>query len=432
MKISINRNEGLLILFSIYCFICFQFTEIKIYNIKLSELLSLSILPFIYYKFSSINKFLFYFLIFFTLLLISTFLINFNQDFYLDPEFLTFLKRPYLISISRYIEYLACFSFATVTYKAVNYFISNGYDKNEILTKVIKVNAIFSVFLIFLYLLYFFNVLAYNQGTIVYNAAPYLPYPILRLKGFYFEGGPFGLFYAFLFCITTFINKKSLYFKIIFIIIILLAKSKAGIIAVIGWVFYRMYIKFRSNYFTKFVVFLILVPLFVLTATKVANNYIETYQQTAQLLKDRPNDTNFIMGRTAALYIVPNMVKHNPLFGIGLGNYSLVRNDPRYLGILPVVTDWDLPGLGGVVSLLIENGFLGLIGFLYLIFLIYKKYSSNSLISQKCIILFLIICCFGVQLYFLYIWFLIGLAVTNNDTSNEDLNERTLSTNFDY
>jgi hypothetical protein len=34
------------------------------------------------------------------------------------------------------------------------------------------------------------------------------------------------------------------------------------------------------------------------------------------------------------------------LLGIGIGNYSLMRNDPDYLKGLPSVNDWDLPGLG--------------------------------------------------------------------------------------
>ena len=52
------------------------------------------------------------------------------------------------------------------------------------------------------------------------------------------------------------------------------------------------------------------------------------------------------MGRLAAFVIVPQMIAAHPLVGIGVGNYSLMRNDPDYLQGLPAVDDWDLAGMG--------------------------------------------------------------------------------------
>ena len=52
------------------------------------------------------------------------------------------------------------------------------------------------------------------------------------------------------------------------------------------------------------------------------------------------------MGRIVAAFIVPRMIAAHPMLGIGIGNYSLMRNDPDYLRGLPFVDDWDLPGLG--------------------------------------------------------------------------------------
>ncbi|QNF34991.1 O-antigen ligase family protein [Adhaeribacter swui] len=419
--LTIQKSEGLLLLFSIYCFLCFQITELKVANIKFNELISLLVLPYFLIKAKSINRYLLYFLTYFAILLLLTFIKNLTQEFYLDYKSLSILRWPYFISLSRFIEYLSCFTFALITYKSYNYFKAKGYTKKYITEKLLWVNAYFSLILIVFYILYYLGILSYHNATIIYDAAPYLPEPILRLRAYFIEGGPLGLFYAFLFCITSIVNKRAYFLKSVFILVIILAKSKAGIIAVVGWLFYIIYLKFRSKSITKYIIFLIIVPVFLATAVKVADNYVETYQQTAVLLKDRADDNNFVMGRTAAFYIVPNMIYYNPVFGIGLGNYSLVRNDPRYLDILPPVNDWDLPGLGGLITLLVENGIIGLSLFLAIVFLIHRKYAKYSLLADRSIVLFLLICCLGVQLYFLYIWFLIGFAITSPDDLSQNL-----------
>jgi len=412
VKLVINKPTFILYLFSFYCFICFQLTEIKINSVKINEIISLLLVPVIIYQLKVINKHLFYFLLFFLFILLVTIIKNLTQTFYLDTSALTILRKPYLISISRFFEFLACFAFAVIVWKTFVYLISKGLTKDRIVNAILSLNFYFSLLLIIAYLLYYFRILNYFNAQILYDTTAYLPEPTLRLKGYYIEGGPFGLFYAFLFCLSSTVNKRKYFQKAIFLVMIFLALSKAGMIAVVGWFFYRLFVKFRNNILTKYIIFLLIIPAFILIAFKIADNYSASYNGIKEIITENPADYNAVMGRLAAFFIAPNMIIHNPFLGIGLGNYPLVRNDPRYLGVIPEVPEWDLPGLGGLVTLLIENGIISFLIFLLILYIIYKKYSKKSPMSKDSILLFIIICSLGVQLYFLYIWFLIGLAVT--------------------
>src|SRR5207248_6892536 len=93
---------------------------------------------------------------------------------------------------------------------------------------------------------------------------------------------------------------------------------------------------------------LALMGIFLLRAR--INSYTRLYSNFAEALVVRPEDPNLVMGRISGTLIVPRMIGVHPVLGIGLGNYSLMRNDPDYLQGLPSVEKWDLPGLGLVGS----------------------------------------------------------------------------------
>jgi O-antigen ligase len=75
-------------------------------------------------------------------------------------------------------------------------------------------------------------------------------------------------------------------------------------------------------------------------------NYVSDYSGFEDALTERGDDPSLIMGRIVGAILVPRMIAEHPVSGIGIGNYSLMRNDPFYLQGLPAVTEWDLPGLG--------------------------------------------------------------------------------------
>ena len=70
---------------------------------------------------------------------------------------------------------------------------------------------------------------------------------------------------------------------------------------------------------------------------------------------------------SSVIYLVPRMIIMNPIFGIGIGNYSLVRNDPKYLKGLPVYYQWDQHSLG-LIGYLPEFGIPLFLLFIYLLF----------------------------------------------------------------
>jgi hypothetical protein len=126
----------------------------------------------------------------------------------------------------------------------------------------------------------------------------------------------------------------------------------------------------------------------------------------------RPDDINLIMGRIAAALIIPRMIEAHPVLGIGIGNYSLMRNDPDYLDGLPAVQDWDLPGLG-LISVAAELGIP-----LALLFIWLLSRPARMAWRARCPAIVLATAGFqpaayalGVNLNFFYPWLISGFAL---------------------
>jgi len=407
----LKKDKILLVVLSLVVTCCFQLTDVKILSIKIAEFFMLAIFPFMISR--KLNKFIIYFFGFFTIYLLTTFALNLNQVFYLPLEDLYLLKRPYLISLSRYLELIACISFALFVYKIFKYFVDEkGYSLAELLKHVLFINLLFSLFFILVFLYYKINHFTLNVNSfIVHNPADTYDSSYYRLRGFYFEGGPLGLFYAFLFILTTLLPGKNWIYKTVFFLIIILASSKAGMLMVIFWLLFSFIVRYRIPSLVKTLLIPVLAIIFFVSFTFIAANYIELLDSIESTVKDRPDDYALVMGRVAGIFIVPNMVLSNPLLGVGLGNYPLVRNNPDYLGIFPYVTLWDEHGLGGLVSLLVEGGIIFSFLFLVIIYFIYKELSVKQFNLKSLILLLIIPSLLGVQLHFMYIWFAVGLIL---------------------
>ncbi|MBX0331701.1 O-antigen ligase family protein [Pontibacter sp. HSC-14F20] len=399
-------------LFLLYCIISFHFTDLKLAGIKLNEFVALLTIPFLLYTIRHVNKYLLYFLALFVGFLLVTFASNTGTQFYTDINGLTLLKGPYLISIARFVELMACLAFALIVYKAVRYYQNQGLSINYILRKVLTINLYVSLVFLLIFLLVQSGVLPLPESTIIYDTTPYASNdPTPRLRGYYVEGGPLGLFYSSLYMLTFFVSGRKWVYRLVFLLVIIAAQSKAGMAGILAWHFYLFYRQFRHASWFRYVILAMLIPVFYFVFTLLISNYLVSIENFEALVEERKGDYNFVMGRIAALFITPNMVMENPLFGIGLGNYALVRNDPAYLGILPPVPEWDAPGLGVFVTILVENGLIGFMAFLALLYAIYKNYAPDSIIASRALKVFILICLLGVQLHFLYIWFFIGLAL---------------------
>lgn len=176
-----------------------------------------------------------------------------------------------------------------------------------------------------------------------------------RVRGLFNEGGPFGMFLvsvamALLLRGHLFSPKQPMLHKASLAILLaglFASGSKAGLLAAVALC---LVAAAASGSRVRRIALaggcaLILIVSAALFQGKLFG-YFYAYLNFDEALAYRPDDPSLIMGRIAAAIVVPRMAEAHPLLGIGVGNYSLMRNDPDYLEGLPPVDDWDLPGMG--------------------------------------------------------------------------------------
>lgn len=406
MKIKVRHLTMILIV----CLItfCVQTADIKIGFVKISELILLLSAPFLFKR--NINKFLFYFLLFFTLETVLGLITTSTLHF--DILGASSFKAPYRITIARYFELVSCLILCLITFRL---FQRHKEKAKLIIDYLVQWNIIITIFFAGIYILVLTGMLPLNKSIIVYED--------YRLRGFYNEGGPYGLMLSFIFMLTFFQTKsrtRTLTQLFLFIIIVFCARSKAGALLIVVWIgmlnFQYLKMKFKVLAAPLLVVFLIgFYYLFI----NISSMYITELNRVKQSVIERPDDPYLILGRVSGTYIVPNMVKENPVFGIGLGNYPLLRNNAEYRAFFPKPTKElmtiDAHGFGGLVDILVEMGIFGLLLFTIIVFNLYNELRNRNK-GYLFLTGFLLLFSFGVQLYFLYPWAFLGiiLAYQNN------------------
>lgn len=387
---------------------CIQTPDVKVGFVKISEVLLLLITPFLLKK--SVNKFIFYFFVFFTIEAILGLIITSTHHFdILGPSK---FKAPYVITIGRYFELISCISLCIITFRL---FKTNTDQSKKIIDYLVDWNVLITAFFFLIYIFVKIGLLPIHNSIVIYDSN--------RLRGLYNEGGPFGLMLSFIFMLSFFqdnTNKRLLKQLFLFIIIAFFARSKAGILFVVIWIalfnFEILKNKLRAFIFPIMLVFL---TGFYFLFMNISAMYVTELNRVKQSVKERPEDINLILGRVSGVYIVPNMIEENPIFGIGLGNYPLLRNNAEYRTFFPKppkeVIDIDAHGFGGIIDIIVE---MGLLGFFFFMFIVYGVYYEIRSINKGIVLVlgFLLIYCFGVQIYFLYPWVLLAviLAYRNN------------------
>lgn len=374
------------------CALGSQLTDVSIGPLKVWEFLAIIVIIF---SLRTINKRFMVFFTFFTILLILSILASFFSEAKYDNY--GGLKQKYIISIVRYIELMLCGLVAMTILAASKRY---GSDPKNLISKFLKYNFFITVLIIFIYCIDF----VFKTNFVSYGLSH-------RLRGFYVEGGPFGLFISTLLFLEM-ITKKRKIFLFVFFIALVLAQSKAAIAAMGLFTivitmhksrFLRSFLMPRNIIrFSFFIVTSVAVSSFV--TYNVAKDYIDDINNSSYLIERKGQDKSFVMGRIAAYNIGPKIFIDNPVIGVGLGAYSLVRNDPLYSGNFPSVDDWDLTGLGGLFNLIVENGIIGFLGFIFVTF----KFFRFDVMGFSFIILFLTPFVFGAQLYMIYPWIYLG------------------------
>lgn len=397
LRISKNNNfENKMLLLNFLLVVSIQTTDLAIFSVKLGEIYFILFTVYFFISKSRVEKVAIYLALFFSVIALIAFIININTEFYLPTSEHSILKQPFFISITRLVEIISCIGLVIYIVEIEKKYTARNKEFKNFLDTFFYLNAMFAVFHIISYLLHINGLI---DSVTVYGEEN-------RLRGFFVEGGPFGLFYAFLFSIGYFlkINKKIL---LIYLIIIILAQSKAGISFILFiFLFNFLYFKIKSLYL-KFIGMILILAISFAGIIYIGDNYVQDIKNIEIMLQSRSDDTNLIQGRIAATFIGSEMIKVNPLFGIGFGNYPLVRNDPIYLGIFPPVAGWDLTGLG-IFTMIVESGIVGFIVFSLLIFSMLRKVTY---IGKTLILIFYFTLFFGVQIYFLYPWVALAIAL---------------------
>jgi len=243
--------------------------------------------------------------------------------------------------------------------------------------------------------------------------------PTHRIRGFFVEGGPFGVYLVGVILICMFRRHvlhrgdPRVYWAqmVLFVGTLFGAQSKAGILLAIIIALYYMVLTKRLRYV------LAIAPLFLALAvfvhlTSQLRSYAEDYLNFSKLAQEHPNDPALIEGRVMAAILVPIMVAHHPIAGIGIGNYSLQRNNPEYLGPLPAAPSWDLPGLG----LLGDSAEFGIPLLVYLCWLLWRPVSIAHRVRAPPLVTLtaayqIFAHLLGVQVTFAYPWIVSAIAL---------------------
>jgi O-antigen ligase len=243
-----------------------------------------------------------------------------------------------------------------------------------------------------------------------------------RVRGFFNEGGPYGMFLVGAsLAVLLRAHLKSYVYRFhvpatlaLFGVALLLSGSKAGLLAAAGLA--ALGVLFAGNRRQKLVLIaatvLSLAILSLFERQLVA--YWFLYQDIEEIAVYHPDDPNYVMGRVTGALIVPRMIAAHPILGIGLGNYSLMRNDPEYLQGLPAVDEWDLTGMG-LIGAMAELGIplaLCLFAILLRPLRMARKRKAASVAAVAAAfqpVSFLL----GVNLNFFYPWLITALALAS-------------------
>lgn len=377
-----------IIVFAIQC------TDVKISIIKISEIFFLT---YAILKVRSIHKTTYFFFIYFSAFLLITFIHNIFLNF--DYTVATnFLKKPYWASIGRYLEVISCLTFIEYTRIVIK-----KYGLDYTIDKVLQANHYFLVFILVLYIA---ELLGFSVLNISYGNA--------RLRGFYVEGGPFGLMCA-AFTLLSIYRKRRKIEVITLLLCTICSQSKAGISCLCAYFAIMTILKIYAKKKYRKYLFLgciIITPLFIYIFLHIADMYISAVKDVDLLIRyvnANPDDYSATAGRIPATFILYEMFCKHPLIGIGLGNYPILRNIDDYRSFFPKIPLYDASGYGGFIDII--NQF-GLIGISIWIFFLIKLFRHST--DKTYIILFCLPLIFGVQFTFLYPWFMIAIHIQHN------------------
>ena len=262
-------------------------------------------------------------------------------DFYVGDD-LTPLRRPVVVSLARAIELMG--NVSMMLYLA-NLFRQDAYWLRFAMRVYFWVGVASGLYSVLSYPLDVAGIVSLG----VYSDSH-------RFRGFYNEGGPYGLYVVSLILVGIALYRKHWErgpkmigaFGLLTISLVM-SQSKAAYGAIL---FFSVMGIFLMGSLSRKLAMLLgagVIAVIIFQATGVARLIVLYRTQSAayeRASRMRRTDANFVYGRVAGGFIVPRMIAAHPLTGIGWGNYGILRNSPEYRGASQFVPLADEPGLG--------------------------------------------------------------------------------------
>jgi O-Antigen ligase len=342
-----------------------------------------------------------------------------QQDFFPYGQ-MTLLKRPLVMTISRIVELLV-----DVFYML---YLANLYRKDERLCRLgMKTyywfgiaSAVYSV------LSYPLNVMyGWNLGTY---------YEEHRMRGFYNEGGPYGVYLVSVLLVTAVMRRRGWLTRFqsglamgLFVICMVLSQSKSALLLlpVLGLINGYVLLPRRGQWAMIGVAAVVLAVLSFAGMGRVVELYQIASADYRMLSQIRSQDGNYVMGRVAGTVLAPRMIMAHPLTGVGWGNYGAVRDDPQYRQGTAFAIANDAPGLGPI-DYIVD---LGIPLWLFLMWAEFKPFRLLRRQGAGMLILNLALMqplanIFGAHLNLTYPWVVAGFAL---GLGYQKTNERSVS-----
>jgi hypothetical protein len=242
-----------------------------------------------------------------------------------------------------------------------------------------------------------------------------------RMRGFYNEGGPFGVYIVSLLLVAWALRRKhwlkrfNFAWGVVLLLVCLIqsqSKSALVLIFVLGLIDVFLLLRRRGRLILVGVSCLVMVvgaSFIFQRGVALVERATVSYQRYSNL---RPRDGNIVLGRVAGAVLAPRMIATHPFSGVGWGNYALVRNDPQYRQGTAFSWTNDAPGLGPI-DYIVD---LGIPLWLYLMWIEFRPF--QLLRRQKASLLILnlglvqpLSNVFGAHLNLTYPWIVVGFAL---------------------
>lgn len=334
-------------------------------------------------------------------------LVALRYDFYY-PSNITFLKYPVWITLSRIIE-------LAIDVGAMIYLIQlfRADVKNLIFTLRVYfwVGVAGAMYSILTFPLNYF----YEAQLGTYS-------DIHRMRGFFNEGGPFGVYMISEVLIGLVLYRQGwgsrgrIRLASVPIVIGLIGSQSKSAIFAAGLMVAMNALMVRQKGRRVIAVLALATIASIAALMPSISGSIRVYANGPKEYEYLSNfaygDNNYVLGRVAGAFIVPRMIAAHPVLGVGWGNYALVRNSPEYRGASAWAENYDASGLG-LLGTAAEVG-VPLTLFLIAIFFypyFYLRRIGAPLVVKNIALMQPVIHIFGGQLNMTHPWLLTAFAL---------------------